>query len=95
MLAVSEEVSVFAPETIFEVPAPRNAGSGRQKTRPRPDREPEQIGELIARLGPEHFETVTFRDGPDGKRMRSHSVFYASAPRTNGKSDPPRDGRNG
>ena len=52
VLSVSEEVSVFAPETIFEVPAPRHAGSGRQKTRPRPDREPEQIGELIARLGP-------------------------------------------
>jgi SRSO17 transposase len=75
VLSVSEEVSVFAPETIFEVPAPRNAGSGRQKTRPRPDREPDQIGELIARLGPEHFETVTFRDGPDGKRMRSRFCF--------------------
>ena len=75
VLSVSEEVSVFAPETIFEVPAPRHAGSGRQKTRPRPDREPEQIGELIARLGPEHFKTVTFRDGPDGKRMRSRFCF--------------------
>ena len=75
VLSVSEEVSVFAPETIFEVPAPRNAGSGRQKTRPRPDHEPEQIGELIKRLGPEHFKTVTFRDGPDGKRMRSRFCF--------------------
>ena len=75
VLSVSEEVSVFAPETIFEVPAPRHAGSGRQKTRPRPDREPEQIGELIARLGPEHFKTVTFRDGPDGERMRSRFCF--------------------
>ena len=46
VLSVSEEVSVFAPETIFEVPTPRDAGSGRQKTRPRPDREPEQIGQL-------------------------------------------------
>ena len=77
VLSVSEEVSVFAPETIFEVPAPRNAGSGRQKTRPRPDREPEQIGELIARLGPEHFKTVTFRDGPDGKRMTIALLFSA------------------
>ena len=51
------------------------AGSGRQKTRPRPDREPEQIGELIARLGPEHFQTVTFRDGPDGNRMTSRFCF--------------------
>jgi len=50
VLSVSEEVSVFAAETVFEVPAPRKAGSGRQKTRPRPDREPEQIGDLIKRL---------------------------------------------
>ena len=63
------------PRPCFEVPAPRTAGSGRQKTRPRPDREPEQIGELIGRLGPEHFKTVTFRDGPDGKRMRSRFCF--------------------
>jgi SRSO17 transposase len=75
VLSVSEEVSVFAPDTVFEVPAPRTTGSGRQKTRPRPDREPEQIGELIKRLGPEHFETVTFRDGPDGRRMRSRFCF--------------------
>ena len=75
VLSVSEEVSVFAPETTFEVPAPRNAGSGRQKTRPRPDREPEQLGELISRVGPEQFKTVTFRDGPDGKRIRSRFCF--------------------
>jgi len=75
VLSVSEEVSVFSPETIFEVPSPRKAGSGRQKTRPRPDRGPEQIGELIKRLGPEQFATVTFRDGPNGKRKRSRFCF--------------------
>jgi SRSO17 transposase len=75
VLSVSEELSVFAPDTVFEVPAPRTGGSGRQKTRPRPDREPEQIGEMIKRLGPEQFTTVTFRDGPDGKRMRSRFCF--------------------
>jgi SRSO17 transposase len=75
VLSVSEELSVFAPETVFEVPAPRSGGSGRQKTRPRPDREPEQIGEMIKSLGPEQFKTVTFRDGPNGKRMRSRFCF--------------------
>jgi SRSO17 transposase len=75
VLSVSEELSVFAPQTVFEVPAPRSGGSGRQKTRPRPDREPEQIGEMIKRFGPGHFKTVTFRDGPDGKRMRSRFCF--------------------
>ena len=36
VLSVSEEVSVFAPETIFEVPAPRNAGSGPAEDPPAP-----------------------------------------------------------
>ena len=50
VLSVSPETTVFAPETEFEVPAPRQRGPANR--RPRPDREPEQIGELIARLGP-------------------------------------------
>ena len=95
VLSVSEEVSVFAPETVFEVPAPRNAGSGRQKSRPRPDREPEQIGELIERLGPEQFKTVTFRDGPGGKRMRSRFCFLRVRAAHEWEKRPPRDGRNG
>jgi SRSO17 transposase len=95
VLSVSEEVSVFAPETVFEVPAPRGAGSGRQKTRPRPDREPEQIGALIKRLGPEHFKTVTFLDGPNGKRMRSRFCFLRIRAAHEWESDPPRDGRSG
>jgi SRSO17 transposase len=93
VLSVSEEVSVFAAETVFEVPAPRTAGSGRQKTRPGPDREPEQIGDLIKRLGPEQFKTVAFRDGPDGKRMRSRFCFLRvrAAHEWEKRSTPPRD----
>jgi len=74
VLSVSEEVSVFAPETNFQVPEP-SPGRGRPKSRPRPDRKPEQIGALIARLSPEQFQTVTFRDGPDGQRKRSRFCF--------------------
>jgi SRSO17 transposase len=93
VLSVSEEVSVFAAETVFEVPAPRAAGSGRQKTRPRPDREPEQIADLIKRLGPEQFKTVTFRGGPDGKRMRSRFCFLRvrAGHEWEKRSTPPRD----
>jgi SRSO17 transposase len=75
VLAVSPDTTVFAPETIFEVPEPRDHGSGRQKTRPRPDRKPEAIGTLIARLPAEQFQTVTFRDGPDGEPMTSRFCF--------------------
>jgi SRSO17 transposase len=75
VLAVSPDTSVFAPETIFEVPEPRESGSGRQGTRPRPDRKPAAIGALIARLPAEQFQTVTFRDGPDGVAMTSRFCF--------------------
>ena len=71
VLAVSPDTTVFAPEAIFEVPEPRDGGKGRQKTRPRPDRKPEAIGALIANLPAEQFQTVTFRDGPDGEPMTS------------------------
>ncbi len=74
VLSVSPETTVFAPETSFEVPAP-GGRRGRPKSRPRPDREPESIGALIARLAPEELETVTFRDGPDGQPVRSSFRF--------------------
>jgi SRSO17 transposase len=93
VLSVSEEVSVFTAETVFDVPAPRKTGKGRQKTRPRPDREPEQIGDLINRLGPAQFKTVAFRDGPDGKRMRSRfcSLRVRAAHEWEKRSTPPRE----
>jgi SRSO17 transposase len=75
VLAVSPDTTVFAPETIFEVPEPRKSGKGRQKTRPRPDRRPEAIGALIASLPAKQFQTVSFRDGPDGKPMTSRFCF--------------------
>ena len=65
---------MFAPETVFAVPE-RTAATGRPKSRPRPDRDPEAIGELIARLGSDQTQTIGFRDGPDGKPVTSRFVF--------------------
>ena len=75
VLGVSADTTVFAPETIFEVPEPRKAGKGRQKTRPRPDRKPEAVGALIARQDQAAWQAVTFRDGPGGKPMTSRFCF--------------------
>jgi SRSO17 transposase len=74
VLSVSAETTVFGPQTTFEVPE-RAAKTGRPRSRPRPDREPESIGALIAGLGADAWQTVTFRDGPDGKPMTSRFCF--------------------
>ena len=57
------------------MPEARESGKGRQKTRRRPDRKPVQIGTLIASLDGGQFQTVTFRDGPDGTPMTSRFCF--------------------
>jgi SRSO17 transposase len=74
VLGVGEIASVFAPETVFAVPE-RNGKSGRSRSRLRPDREPESIGSLIARLGPDAAQSVTFRDGPGGEPVTSRFIF--------------------
>ena len=50
VLSVSPETTVFSAETKFTLPEPRS-GPGRRNNHPRPDRDPESIGRLIARLG--------------------------------------------
>jgi SRSO17 transposase len=74
VLSVGQIASVFVPETVFAVPK-RNGKSGRSRSRLRPDRKPESIGALIARLGPGTAQSVTFRDGPDGKPVTSRFIL--------------------
>jgi SRSO17 transposase len=74
VLSVGPAAVVFGSETRFEVPE-RKPGRGRPPRCPHPDRDPESIEKLIARLGPEQARIVTFRDGPDGKPVESRFVF--------------------
>ncbi len=60
------ETKVFKPGTTFTVPE-RQGATGRPRSRPRPDRDPVAIAQLVADLPDEQFQTVTFRDGPDGE----------------------------
>jgi SRSO17 transposase len=73
VLSVGATTRVFEHGTAFAVP-PRNGKAGRGPVRPRPDREPEPIGELITRLR-DTAQTVTFRDGPDGEPVTSRFIF--------------------
>jgi len=74
VLSIDADASVFAPETVFAVPA-RKEKIGRPRARLRPDREPEHVAELIDKLAPQNLQTVTFRDGPDGKPITSRFCF--------------------
>jgi len=74
VLSVSQETTVFAPETTFAVPE-RAGKTGRPPSRPRSDPAPESIGALIAGLDADAFTTVTFRDGPEGEPISSRFCF--------------------
>ena len=78
VLAVAAPTKVFAPETLFVVPEPTGA-RGRPKSRALPDSEPVTIGELVARVGQDNAQTVTFRDGPEGEPISSRFVFVPSS----------------
>ncbi|MDQ6807158.1 MAG: IS701 family transposase [Actinomycetota bacterium] len=74
VLSVAPEATVFATETNFTIPE-RAGGPGRPSDRPLPDRDGEPIGALIARMGEKRLKTVTFRDGPDGRPVKSRFMF--------------------
>ena len=88
VLSVGPEVLVFEDGTCFETQTKR----GGARKRPRPDRPPEPLGELIARLGPGSAQTVSFRDGPDGEPATSTFIFarVRAAPRAGAGRGPAR-----
>jgi SRSO17 transposase len=74
VFSVDKTASVFAPDTVFSLPQ-RAGKTGRGRTRLRPDRDPESVQQLVARLAPQSLQTVTFRDGPEGKPVASQFAF--------------------
>jgi SRSO17 transposase len=92
VLSVSPETTVFAPATKFQAPEPTGK-RGRPRARAKADSEPESIGELIARQPQRAWQTVTFRDGPDGKAVTSRFIFLRirAARRVKDGEWPPRE----
>jgi SRSO17 transposase len=74
VVAVSTNVGVFAPETSFAVPE-RRGKTGRPRTVVRPDRKPESVKALAARLPAEAWQTVACRTTPTGEEVESRFAF--------------------
>ena len=93
VFSIDRIASVFSAETVFTLPE-RAGQTGRPRTRMRPDRKPEPVHKLIARLAPGNLQTVTFRDGPDGEPITSRFCFLrvrALARWQNGAEQEPRE----
>jgi SRSO17 transposase len=74
VLAVSAQISVYGPETTFAVPE-RNGTVGRRRSVARPDRKPESVRALAARLPARAWHTLPCRTTPTGEDVSSRFAF--------------------
>jgi SRSO17 transposase len=91
VLSIGPATKVFEQGTSFAVP-PKKRTATRGPVLPRPDRSPEPIGDLIARLATDSVQTVTFRDGPEGEPVTSRFVFARVHAGHGWRDDPGRSG---
>ena len=74
VLAVSDQVSVYGPETSFAVPQ-RRGDVGRRRSVARPDRRPESVRALAARLPASAWKTVPYRTTAAGEELEGRFAF--------------------
>jgi SRSO17 transposase len=74
VVAVRAGTSVYGPETSFAVPEPAGV-VGRPRTVARPDRRPESVRALAARLPRRAWRTVPCRTAPAGGEVTSRFAF--------------------
>ena len=74
VLATSAQISVYGPEATFAVPE-RNGGVGRRRSVARPDRKPESLRALAARLPAKAWKTVPCRTTPAGEEISGRFAF--------------------
>jgi SRSO17 transposase len=70
VLAVSAQISVYGPETVFAVPA-RKGTVGRRRSVARPDRKPESVRALAERLPRRAWQTLPCRTTAAGEDVCS------------------------
>jgi SRSO17 transposase len=74
VLAVSAQIGVYGPETSFAVPE-RNGAVGRRRSVARPDRKPESVRALAARLPRRAWKTLPCRTTAAGRELSSRFAF--------------------
>jgi SRSO17 transposase len=74
VVAVRAETSVYGSETSFAVPR-RNGSRGRPRTVARPDRKPESLRSLAARLPAKAWQTLPYRTTPAGEDVSGRFAF--------------------
>ena len=74
VLAVSAQIGVYGPETSFAVPE-RNGTVGRRRSVARPDRKPESVRALAARLPRRAWKTLPCRTAAAGEEIASRFAF--------------------
>jgi len=74
VVAVSAQISVYGPETTFSVPE-RNGSVGRRRSVARPDRKPESVRALAARLPRRAWKTLPCRTTAAGEDASSRFAF--------------------
>jgi SRSO17 transposase len=74
VLAVSVQTAVYGPETSFALPE-RRGTTGRPRTVARPDRKPESVRALAARLPAEAWRTLPCRTTPAGEDVAGRFAF--------------------
>jgi SRSO17 transposase len=74
VLAVSAQISVYGPETTFAVPE-RNGSVGRPRSVARPDRKPESVRALAARLPLRAWRKLPCRTPPAGEEISGRFAF--------------------
>ena len=78
VLAVRAGTSVYGPETAFAIPR-RDGPVGRPRTVARPDRKPESVRALAARLPRSAWRTLPCRTTPGGADVESRFAFVRVA----------------
>jgi SRSO17 transposase len=92
VLAISAQISVYGPETTFAIPQ-RDGTVGRRRSVARPDRKPESVRALAARLPTRAWKTLPCRTTAAGEDVSSRFAFVRVVATHPVRSDclPPRE----